>query len=131
MKIFFAPSAILPGQSIPRTLSEALTASRHLLAVVTPSWLESEWCRLEEEVATWRDPAVKGRLLLPLLLKDCNLPPMLGRLQNVDFRQASTYEGSLREVVEAVRLGMRRAAEEHRTEYDRVTVLNSPIMPWL
>jgi hypothetical protein len=131
MRIFFAPSAISPGQSIPRALNDALAVSQHLVAVVTPSWLESEWCRLEQEVATWRDPGVKARVLLPLLLKDCLLPPMLERLQNIDFRQAGTYEASLRQVVEAVRLGMRRAAEEYRVEYDRITVLNAPLMPWL
>jgi hypothetical protein len=52
LRVFFAPTAISPGESIPRAISDALEQSQHLVMVVSPAWLTSEWCRLESEVST-------------------------------------------------------------------------------
>lgn len=130
IRVFFAPAAISPGASIPRALAEALDDCRHLLVIVTPDWLQSEWCRLEEDVGIWRSPRAEGRLLLPLLLSDCALPPSLSRLRYIDFRDPAAYEERLREVVSAIRRGVQRTAVEYAAERQRRAVLNSPILPW-
>jgi TIR domain len=131
LSIFFAPTAIEAGESIPRALTDALGSCRHLIAVVTPAWLDSEWCRIEEEIAVWRDSMARGRVFLPLLLQDCTLPPALHRLKHVDFREPSAYELSLRQVVNAVRKGIRRSVDNDETARNRRTILASPILPWL
>ncbi|MFC4591618.1 TIR domain-containing protein [Sphaerisporangium corydalis] len=131
LEIFFAPAAIGAGESIPRGLREALGSCRHLVAVVTPSWLESEWCRLEEEVVVWRDSAAVDRVLLPLLLQDCGLPSVLHRLKYIDFRRSADYERSLQEIVSAIRAGIRRSVDSDETQRQKRALLNSPILPWL
>jgi hypothetical protein len=131
MQVFLAEAAIGPGDSVPRALSTALDESQHLLMVLSPSWVESEWCRLENEVAAWRDPAADHRVLLPLLLKDCKLPPFLRRLQHIDFRDGSGYEAGLRSIVYTVRMNARRSIRDETATRVREAMLNEPILPWL
>jgi hypothetical protein len=130
LSVFFAPAAIEAGESIMRALFENLNDSRHLVAVVTPTWVESEWCRLEEEAAVWRDSAGANRILIPLLLKDCSLPSALDRLQYIDFRDPAEYEKSLRSLVRAVKKGISRATDNDDTIRSRRAILSAPILPW-
>jgi len=131
LRVFFAPAAIKPGESIPSALSDALDESQHLVMVCSPAWLASEWCRLETEVSTWRDPSAERRILVPLLLKTCPLPPLLRRLKYLDFRTASKYESAVRELVYTVRTNVRRSVDAYVANRERKAILNEPILPWL
>jgi hypothetical protein len=129
--IFFAPAAVHAGESIPRAVSEALDNSRHLLMVMSRAWLSSEWCRLEQETALWGDPANSDRVLLPLLLENCNLPPSLRRLQHIDFTATPDFESSLRLLVKTLRTTTSRSQEAALSIRQRDAILNEPILPWL
>jgi hypothetical protein len=131
LRVFLAEAAIGPGESIPKALSEALEDSRHLVMVMSPSWLASEWCRLENEVSAWRDPSADRRVLVPLLYKGCNIPAFLRRLQYIDFREPSAFHGGLRQIVYTVRTNVHRSAGEELAGRARQAVLNEPILPWL
>jgi hypothetical protein len=131
LKVFFAEAAIRPGESIPRALSEALDASQHLLMVMSPAWVESEWCRLENEVSAWRDPSAERRVLVPALLRTCKVPVFLRRLQYIDFRESSAHEAGLRQIVQTVRTNAHRFVREEDAGRARQALLNEPILPWL
>lgn len=108
-----------------------MSESNHILAIVTPEWLASEWCRLEHEVAAWLDPGAASRRLLPLLLKDVSLPPELARLRYVDFRQSSGFDTGLHEVVDALRDGHMRRVQELAEYHERQSIFTMPLLPWL
>ena len=131
LRIFFAPAALTVGRSIPHALSEALENCQHLVVIMSPAWLSSEWCRLEQEVATWRDPAATRRVVVPLLLETCSLPTVLQRLQYIDFRDQSRFEASLRELVRALRMSVSKSLEGTASSRQREAILNEPILPWL
>jgi hypothetical protein len=131
ISLFFAPTTIAAGQSIPRVLSQGLSSSHRMLAVVTPEWLASEWARLEHEVSLWSDPGASDGHLIPLLLKDADLPPTLARLKYVDFRDPDNFEVGLRRTVETIRSGAARQYWEAADKNDRETALNAPLLPWM
>ena len=131
LSIFFAPAAISVGESIPRVLGDALASSTHLLIVASPDWVSSEWCRLEGEIASWIDPSSVRRVVLPLLLKDCELPTLLRHIRYIDFRNDTMYESSLHELVDAVRAGVSKASESSIWQRERDAILNEPILPWM
>lgn len=131
LRIFFAPAAVAVGESIPRTLSEALDNSQHLIMVVSPAWIASEWCRLEHETAAWRDPSVVRRVLIPLMIEDCILPSALQRIKYIDFRPPSQFEAGLRELVHALRATFSENEATSLLSRQRQTILNQPILPWM
>lgn len=131
MSLFFAPDTIAAGQSIPRFVSQGLSDSHRMIAVVTPDWLASEWARLEHETAQWSDPGASAERVIPLLLKDVALPPVLARLKYVDFRDPNTFETGLRRTVEALRSGATRRRWEAADKDERESVLNAALLPWM
>lgn len=131
LKIFFAPSAVTAGQSIPRTLSDALDNSQHLLVVLSPDWVSSEWCQLESQMATWRDPSASHRVVLPLMVAECDRPAELRHIRYIDFRDESKYETSLRELVDTLRASVSRSVQTVVRDREREAILNEPILPWL
>ncbi|WP_420312453.1 TIR domain-containing protein [Streptomyces sp. YS-B37] len=131
LSLFYAPTTIAAGQSIPRVLSQALEQSHHLIAIVTPAWLASEWCGLEYESSVWLDPGASATRLIPLLLKDAQLPPALARLKYVDFRNPDDFENGLRNTAASIRSGIVQRLQESLEETDREAVLNAPLLPWM
>ena len=53
-------------------MERAAKSSHHILAVLTPAWVESEWTEFESLLVGGSDPAGRRRRLLPLLFKSCN-----------------------------------------------------------
>jgi TIR domain len=131
LRVFFDTTTIAPGESIPRAVSEALQEAHHLVIVLTPGWIASEWTKLESEVAIWGDPAAERRAILPLLVKDCRPPPVLERLKYIDFRNTANYEHALRELVHTVRANIRHYGEYLITTQEQNRILSDPILPWL
>jgi formylglycine-generating enzyme required for sulfatase activity len=101
VQIFQDVAAIPPGRDWERQIKEALTASSFFIPIVTPGFLQSEWC--SREVLLFREQAtMRGRddLIFPLHYNDigefigirrseCHDPAVLDflrTLQWVDFR---------------------------------------------
>jgi hypothetical protein len=72
-------------------MEQAVKKSRHTLAVLTPGWVESEWCEFECLLANTTDPAGRKRKLLPLMLQPCELPLRLTSLTYADFTNPSEH----------------------------------------
>jgi hypothetical protein len=59
------------GSDIHRNICEATQKSRHTLAVISPGWLESEWCELERSLCFNSDPAGSQRKLVAVVREKC------------------------------------------------------------
>ncbi len=88
-----------PGALHLKNLEDAVTQSRHILAVLTPAWLADAWRESTGDLARALDPAARRRKLIPLLLQSCALPPDLARLQRVDLSRAPDDPRGMRRVV--------------------------------
>jgi Cold shock proteins len=73
-------------------LLDAMQRGRHVLVVLTPAWLESEWPYFHQLFKRSDMPTGK---LLPLLLRPCAVPSPLDRIQWLDFRQPEQFTASL------------------------------------
>lgn len=83
-------SEIRPGESIPQAIDSGLRACDVFLPVMTPSSLASAWCRAEVDAALMALFGASRMIVVPVLLKDCEITPLLSARRHVDFRQ--TYE---------------------------------------
>ncbi len=92
---FFDEREIHWGGNIPSAIEEALDQSYHLIIVLSPDAVESEWVDMERCVNVFRTPGGKRRSILPLLRRDCAKIPAAIRIlrylpvrNNEEFQQA-------------------------------------------
>lgn len=80
-------------------MANAAIRSRKTLFVMAPNWTVSEFSQFESLVTQTIDPIGRKGRLLPLMLKDCDLPARLQLLTYADFRDKSNWESELKRVV--------------------------------
>lgn len=74
------------GATSVTEMERAVQESRHILAVLSDSYVKSEWSTVEAIMAQTLDPAAVQRRLIPVLLSNCTLPL---RLQILNYRNLS------------------------------------------
>lgn len=84
-------------------MTDAATRSRKTLFVMTPNWTVSEFSQFEALITQTIDPIGRQGRLLPLLLKDCDLPARLQILTYADFRNPLNHDTELARVIDALR----------------------------
>lgn len=72
---------ILPGQKWDMAIEEALSQSSHFLFVMSNASVNSQNVRDELDFAL-----EAGKIIIPILLDDCNRPLRIRRIQYIDFR---------------------------------------------
>jgi hypothetical protein len=85
LAVFIDTGEILIGEILRERLEHGVSHSRHTVIVLTPDWLQSEWCQYEEQLASANDPMRRRRNVLPLLLKPCSPGRGLDLLVYADF----------------------------------------------
>lgn len=72
------------------------------LLVLTPDYVESEWCEIENIMSQARDPANRDLRLIPLLKTQCRKPLRLGALTHVDFTVDADFELAWQQLLTAL-----------------------------
>jgi len=85
------------GDSVPGKINEGIAASKYFAIVLTPNSVASKWVTEELNAALVKQIASSGTFLLPLMLKDCTIPPLLAHRRYADFR--TDYDSALSELL--------------------------------
>ncbi len=112
-EVFLDVWEIGPGDTLVHRLDEAILHASSGILVVSPAALQRPWVRAEYAAMATR--SVQGRQrLIPVLLGDAELPPLLASLVYVDFRNADgpDYDRPLEELIRGLR--GQRVARPHR-----------------
>lgn len=88
------------GDSLVEKINEGIRGNDFIAIVLTPDSMKSEWAKREINAGLMRELDEKMVVLLPLLVKDCELPPLLKEKKWADFR--TNYEEGFREFLFAV-----------------------------
>ncbi|EIV91289.1 WD40 repeat-containing protein [Frankia sp. QA3] len=93
LRVFYDEWEILAGDHVVHRLDEGIRGSAAGVVVVSPDALAQPW--VAAEYAAMLHQAVEGaRPLVPVLLKDAELPPFLGSRAYVDFRGLDRPSGT-------------------------------------
>jgi hypothetical protein len=97
--VFWDQDDIEAGEEWPDRLAEAVRASRCLVAVLTPTYFKSRWCRWEWGSFVERRRLSQSDLVVPVGLHDGEwFPREVKALQELDFRSffvtAAAFEES-------------------------------------
>ncbi len=88
------------GDSIVSKINAGLKESDYVIAVISPDSVQSKWVTLEINAALIESLGKKSSYLLPILLADTDLPPVLRDRRYADFHR--DYEQGLREVLDVL-----------------------------
>jgi hypothetical protein len=83
-------------------MERAAQRSRRTTLVLTPDWVASEWTNFEALMLQTEDPIGLRRRVLPLMLKDCQLPPRLKIFTYADFRSGANWEAQFQRLLDQV-----------------------------
>lgn len=67
-------------------MARAVEDCRHVLLVLTPDYVRSDWSHFENAMAQAADPAARMRKVIPVLREDCVLPTRLKMIHYRDLR---------------------------------------------
>lgn len=94
------------GDSIIEKISSAVASASSVIAVLSPSSIGSRWVAKELSMAMMGEVNAHDVRVLPAVVSDCEIPPMLADKLHADFR--ISYYAGLRQLLRAL----------HRTESD-------------
>ena len=75
-----------------KEMERGVSTCRKTLLVLTPEYIESEWCEIENIMLQALDPANRDLRLIPLLKAQCRKPLRIGALTHVDFTDGADFE---------------------------------------
>jgi hypothetical protein len=78
------------GDSIVSKISDGLKNADYLVVVLSKASVASPWVRRELDSALMNEISGKGATVLPALIEDCDIPPLLRDRLYADFRQNFT-----------------------------------------
>jgi len=86
-------------------IERQLTAARFVIFFMSPNSVKSEWARQELQVALHRQLSGEGgALIIPVLLADADVPPLIRQFQWLDMRDGDIGKG-VRRLVDSIQSG--------------------------
>ena len=98
LSVWFDEWVLLPGDSISQRIDEGLQASDLLLVLLSPSSVESRWVQEELNATLSLELRTRGVTVVPALIADCEMPPLLATRQYLDLR--GDLEGGVQKLIE-------------------------------
>ncbi len=91
------------GKSRVENISQAIAQSYRTIVIMTPAWLADNWKEFEGAIAILGDLAARKGQVIPLLLKECEIPTHLAFRQARDFRREKNWEPQCKQLIADVR----------------------------
>jgi 5'-deoxynucleotidase YfbR-like HD superfamily hydrolase len=109
------------GGSITEEIQKGLTESSVLLAFLSHASTASKWVSTEWQAKLFRHMKEERVAVIPVLIDDCELPPLLAGLKYFDLRDLSEYEVKLKMLVQTLNK-LDQSPDEDRSSNGRCSV---------
>ena len=93
------------GGDLDALIETAAKRARKTIAVLTPAYLDSPYCRFENRLLAELDPEAAQLRLVPILLEECALPERWKSIVYVKMLKVADRAEALRKVLSAVKGG--------------------------
>ncbi|MBI3249664.1 MAG: TIR domain-containing protein [Deltaproteobacteria bacterium] len=118
VRVWFDKWELKPGDHLLMRLNDGIANARKMVAVWSENYFRDAkvWTLAEGFAQQHSDVLARERPLIPLLVADCNIPPIFRNLISIDFCNPDDFDLSLDRLVEALDLPQR---ESRRDEDER------------
>ena len=80
---------ILPGDSIIKAISNGLQSATHLVFFMSQASIKSKWVEEELNASLYRTISRQEQIIIPVILEECELPPLVASYANVALGKES------------------------------------------
>jgi hypothetical protein len=98
------------GRIAQENMERVVGSSRHIVLVMSPNWVQSEWSGFEYFFASADDPVAREGKIVPLLIAATELPRRHQFRTYADLTNPETYEREIGRVIEALHGNAGRSA---------------------
>ena len=91
-RVFFDRATLQPGMSWLMEIAESLDGSRRVIAIYTPEYWKSRFCRDEFLAAFTRQQDTAAVVLCPIYLRTVEIPYLFRSIQYADCREADSVK---------------------------------------
>lgn len=99
-KVWWDRWEIKVGDSITKKINEGIDRNDYLILVLSPNSVRSAWVEKELNAGLMCELQSRNVVVLPILIADCNIPPLIADKRYADFR--SNYGQGLAELLVAI-----------------------------
>lgn len=101
------------GDSLTRKIEQGIQECEYLAIVLSPEAIQSEWVKNELGAAWAKQMQTKAVVVLPILYRNCEIPPFLKDRRYADF--SSDYNSGFAEIAHV--LGIEKSASVSRSSW--------------
>ena len=94
-RIFLDKSSIKPGDNFVDRINEGLSRARFYLLLLSPASIKAEWPTAERDAAVLSDPSGRDGRVVPILVKNCEIPPLLAIRHWIDARDKRRFDAGM------------------------------------
>ena len=125
LDVWFDTNELRLGDSIVAGIAAGLTDSDYVVIVLSPDSVSSPWVQQELNTALWRQLSGKGVVVIPILYRSCDIPPLLQDRIYADFRNSAEepFRYALQKLLEIFRM------EEGSPEVRQTSQTKQPHLP--
>ncbi len=100
IRVWFDAYELQHGDSIVKAIENAISASDYLVVLLSPNSVNSVWVQKELGATLSTELTSRDITLLPVLIADCDIPPILASYQYFDLR--TDFEQGVARLVEQI-----------------------------
>jgi hypothetical protein len=102
LQVWFDEWELASGDSIAKRIDDQIHAGDLLVVLLSPSSVKSKWVNDEWTAARPSDLQSRAVTVIPVLIADCTIPPMLKNLRFLDLRD--DFEGGVQDLIQQIGL---------------------------
>ena len=102
MNVFLDEEAISPGENIVDRINKALSNARFFLLLLSPASVDAEWATAERDAALLSDPSGRAGRIIPVIVGDCKIPPLLRIRKWIDLRRNKDFDKKMGALVSRI-----------------------------
>jgi hypothetical protein len=127
VRVFYDQTELAVGDTFVSVIAEAVRAVRYLLVVMSPDYFASPWAASELQLGL-SDELNQGVVkVIPLLRRDCEIPPLLSSKRWADFRTEDRFEESLAQLLAILKVSGKERLSYGRHPGTSVGQLEAPL----
>ncbi len=102
MAVWYSGWAINVGDSIVEKINNGIKNSAFMGVILSHHSVDKPWCKREMNAALQRQLAAKGIQILPIVIEECEIPPLLSDILWADF--ITSFEDGFASLVRSMRI---------------------------
>lgn len=86
LRVFVPLDELMPGYVFSDQIADMIKSGcRKTIIILSPDYIESEWCSYEARLALHQSPECRKHVLIPILFRQCDVPAFMQHIYYLDF----------------------------------------------